>query len=546
MAAKTKNTALTTSVMEKPRMEKYREWLVLAAFAVAVGSLSLWTANVWVESGTIRERLQSGERLKLRASHKADVLATWLKGKARLGESLVDSGLLRLSLSEMAAGEAADASIMASLKAQKPYLERALSELASHHRAAGAWMVKADGEIWLSTAAAHPGGDVMTRVQSLLEKEKAPQAVFGPMRQVKGVGETNVFVDLLRPVPRIGGDELPPAGVMIVRLPADDILTALNAPGLLAEPGERSLLIQNAGFAWQRVGPEGLQPVLTETTPIEGGHTARAHLGAGFSESHSLLDGAPVFAYTLPLAGTDWLIRSERTMLQALARADQRRHIAYTLAVLVTSVLTAVFCALIWYHRGAQAKKLAENRRQVIDALVRAVEIRDPYLAGHYDRMAYVARRLASHLHLGTDERETMFLACQLAGVGKVFVPQEILTKPGKLTKKELTLLRRHVDHAMNVLGGIDFDYPVVPVIRHLHERMDGSGYPRGLKGRRINKLARILAICDAYCALTSPRAWRKGMPPAEAIAVMENETGKYDPEVLEALEDLMIGADFK
>ncbi|MBI1362866.1 MAG: PAS domain-containing protein [Proteobacteria bacterium] len=184
--------------------------------------------------------------------------------------------------------------------------------------------------------------------------------------------------------------------------------------------------------------------------------------------------------------------------------------------------------------------KVERAMQQTMNALVRTVEIRDPHLAGHYNKVETLSVAIADVLEMSDDERLTLESASRLAGVGKVFVPMEILTKPGKLTKKEMDVMQSHIQHAMNVLGATEFDLPVKEIIYQMYERLDGSGYPNGLKGNNIHTLARVLGICDVFCALVAPRAYRNAKTVDEALAVFQEESKKFDPRIVRAVAYLM------
>ena len=174
--------------------------------------------------------------------------------------------------------------------------------------------------------------------------------------------------------------------------------------------------------------------------------------------------------------------------------------------------------------------------RAAVDALIRAIELRDPFLVGHTRRLQHYAARVG--LGLGLDERElaTLDLAACLSQVGKIFVPQAILTKPGPLDDTELRLMRRHVEHALEVIRPIDFDLPIEDAIGQMYERLDGSGYPNGVRGEQIRPLARILGAIDVFCALTEPRAHRDQLSVGKALLYLAENPHWYDVKVVAAL----------
>jgi len=140
-------------------------------------------------------------------------------------------------------------------------------------------------------------------------------------------------------------------------------------------------------------------------------------------------------------------------------------------------------------------------------------------------------------MQLSQQEMETLEMAASLANIGKLFVPAGILAKAGPLDEAEQAVLREHVQHALEILRGLEFDGPVLETIAQKQEHMDGSGYPLGLAGDAILPTARILAVANAFVALVSPRAWRKAVSAREALDRLLADSGsRYDRRVVAAL----------
>src|SRR5207247_1081200 len=130
---------------------------------------------------------------------------------------------------------------------------------------------------------------------------------------------------------------------------------------------------------------------------------------------------------------------------------------------------------------GQRNKTRVKLLGQTMEALVRVVEARDPYLAGHHARVARLAVQVGNNMHLGVGERATLYYAAQLAAVGRLLVPRNVLAKKARLTGAERKDLEGHISHAVTILGDLDFDLPIVEVIGQMYEREDGSGHPNGL-----------------------------------------------------------------
>ena len=171
-----------------------------------------------------------------------------------------------------------------------------------------------------------------------------------------------------------------------------------------------------------------------------------------------------------------------------------------------------------------------------VDVTMRMSEMRDPYTAGHERRVSEIAAAIGAELGLEAQATEGLRVAGQLHDVGKIAVPAEILAKPGKLSAIELRLIREHPQAGYDVLAGVELPWPVAQVALQHHERMDGSGYPQGLKGEAILLEARIMAVADVVEAMSSHRPYRPGLGIGKALAEIERGRGTaYDPAVADA-----------
>jgi HD-GYP domain-containing protein (c-di-GMP phosphodiesterase class II) len=179
----------------------------------------------------------------------------------------------------------------------------------------------------------------------------------------------------------------------------------------------------------------------------------------------------------------------------------------------------------------------ADMLRHLVSALSDAVDLHDPYSAHHANRMSEVARAVARELDLPADEQETLGLAATLANIGKIMLPGELLTKTEPLTSADRELLQKHVDYSIELLKGLDFEGPVLDVIAQKQERLDGSGYPRGLTEEQMSLSGRILSVANAFVALVSARAYRQGMSMDDALAELLRGAGtQFDRRVIAAL----------
>ena len=183
------------------------------------------------------------------------------------------------------------------------------------------------------------------------------------------------------------------------------------------------------------------------------------------------------------------------------------------------------------------AEQVSNLHLRTIEALALAIEAKDETTGEHLQRVRVYAMELAKELGLSEDETEALRAASVLHDIGKLAVPEHIISKPGKLTPEEFEKMKIHPIVGAEILEQVHFPYPVVPIVRAHHEKWDGSGYPNGLAGEAIPIGARILAAVDCLDALASDRQYRKALPLDEAMAKVVADAGKsFDPKVVAIL----------
>jgi len=172
----------------------------------------------------------------------------------------------------------------------------------------------------------------------------------------------------------------------------------------------------------------------------------------------------------------------------------------------------------------------------IIQVMVSAIESRDPYTAGHQLRVAHLARAIVTEMGLGKDKINGIRMAGSIHDIGKLSIPAEILSKPTKLSEIEIPLIRQHVQKGYEMLKDVTLPWPLADIVLQHHERMDGSGYPRGLKGGEILMEACILAVADVVEAMASHRPYRPALGLNAALAEIESNKGKlYNAEAVDA-----------
>lgn len=183
-----------------------------------------------------------------------------------------------------------------------------------------------------------------------------------------------------------------------------------------------------------------------------------------------------------------------------------------------------------------QTKRLGTVWHQTIAAIAYAVESRDPYTAGHQRRVQQLAMAIAEEMNLSEQKLSGLKIAALVHDIGKISIPSEILSKPGHLSHLEYRLITNHSKAGYDILSPIEFPWPIAEIVYQHHEAIDGSGYPRGLKGEEILLEARILAVADMVEAVSSHRPYRAAFGTQYALQELDKDRGlKYDPEVVEA-----------
>lgn len=238
---------------------------------------------------------------------------------------------------------------------------------------------------------------------------------------------------------------------------------------------------------------------------------------------------------SLPLAGRDGTTIGALAILarDTGAFADDEKKLLIELAADLSYGVGALRTGV---ERSAGQEALKRSLEQVIHAIGATVESRDPYTAGHQRRVAELATSIASELELSAEEIHAIHLAAIIHDIGKISVPSEILNRPGHLPPGQFELIKLHPQTGHDIIKNVEFPWPVAEMILQHHEKLDGSGYPNGVKGDRICLGARIIAVADIVEAMASHRPYRPALSEDAALAEIEDQAGKtLDPVVVGA-----------
>ena len=238
-----------------------------------------------------------------------------------------------------------------------------------------------------------------------------------------------------------------------------------------------------------------------------------------------------------------WLLAINRSGRQAAMCAEVGWKLSqYELGTREASLLTTAAAMLASHANNVSLLEERENLLvSVVRSLVSAVDSRDPYTCGHSERVALYARRLAQEIGLDEDACEKIYLTGLLHDLGKIGISDSVLKKCGPLTEEEFDEIKRHPDLGWAILRELEQFYYVLPGVLHHHERYDGKGYPDNLRGEETPLEGRLLAVVDAFDAMTSDRPYRAGMPVEKALQILGDGAGtQWDAALIDAFLRIM------
>jgi HD-GYP domain-containing protein (c-di-GMP phosphodiesterase class II) len=209
----------------------------------------------------------------------------------------------------------------------------------------------------------------------------------------------------------------------------------------------------------------------------------------------------------------------------------------------VVAVVGSVMAKAVSAHQDLVTRRDVEAKlmTEVNMALANAIEAKDSYTRGHSERLAKLAGACAERMGLSRDEAAAVRLGAILHDVGKIGIPDRILRQSMALTEDEMAWMRRHPQIGADIIGPVEGLHHVAPLIRHHHEKFDGTGYPKGLKGEEIPLGSRIISVADAFEAMVADRIYRPSLGLAKALEEIKTGRGShFDPRVVDAFLDLI------
>jgi putative nucleotidyltransferase with HDIG domain len=267
------------------------------------------------------------------------------------------------------------------------------------------------------------------------------------------------------------------------------------------------------------------------------------HLGVIARESGQAeqADGYLRQAFESAVSREDLLLAAEVAREQAELYSGMRRE-RETLQALNTShrLFNQLRAQRDLADVARRMRRLEQRFYDIVGDWARSIESKDPYTLGHCERVADYACALARAVHIDDGSLFWFRIGALLHDVGKIDVPIDVLNKPGKLTPEERALMERHPVAGVEMLKDVEFPWDVLPMVRSHHERWDGRGYPDRLTGEEIPLHARILTVADVFDALTTHRPYRPAFSSDEALRIMREDAGAFDPSLFPVFERLV------
>jgi HD-GYP domain-containing protein (c-di-GMP phosphodiesterase class II) len=463
------------------------------------------------------------KRTTLQLNIEKERVVSWLDKVESYGSDFVDAEPLRTFVVALANSESIKKN-QKFLAEEKVYIQTVLDGFVYQNSLKRGSLIAGTGEVFLHSG--YDGKLTKQQKQIALAVIAESELRYMPVKQENG----DLILEIYKPIYGFVVDDLPVA-VLHMAVKLDQEFINLITKDLPVEENETITL-------WQSYKDDVKKVSYNETNgELELKDVEAHHLG--FENDKDL----GKFYNTVKVEDSPLYLTLEASHKYALKTYNLYvKNLTIITVLIILSILIlswGLYSKLVVkkYQQELEYKeKLAKQSEKTVSALVKTIELRDSYLGGHYSNVKDMALSIANAMDLTEDEKSTLKYASVLAGIGKIAIPKDILAKPGKLTAEETKIMQSHVSFAEEILEDMDFDLPIKEVVSQMYERLDGSGYPRALSGTEINKLSRILAVCDVFCALRSPRAYREGKSDKEALEIMQNDIALFDAEALSML----------
>jgi hypothetical protein len=520
----------------------WRRYITLALLAGVLAFL-VALAPVYYSLREFRGDLIGDLRVQAQIiSHgKMDTLSTWIDSKADLGGQLSNNTFVQLLAAEYSQATNGG-SVQAALSEQLPYINRAFDLFIEQNELRGAYLFSSDG-VAIASAISSPPITEYLREAVRQTAGRSDIKVLNFRSGAKGV-----VLDFLTPVygPQFIGSEedRPVKAILLVTVPANDIVEDTLSSQLHPELRQSTYLLQRGDPA------SGRQQEMVGSTSVDAVENVRAGTeGAGenFLKTGSVASNTIVYSYLVIPEDFQWRIVFEANTDVIEVPFSRYLYIGLALAGLFALLMFTATMALGWRDRVNHIDALSKEFRRLqalkdkminnsLRILIQAVEKRHQNLSGHSMSLAHLTKGTAAELGLTSRQQSELEQASLLSQICKSDLPKEIFDSRKRLDKEQKQLLRSRIADSLSKVAVLDLDDAVRQAIKQVFERLDGSGFPNGLKGDQIPVLSRILSTGDVFVARLSPRAYRETITAQECIEVFRANPDKYDQEVVGAL----------
>ncbi|MFT7144869.1 MAG: HD-GYP domain-containing protein (c-di-GMP phosphodiesterase class II), partial [bacterium] len=459
--------------MTTPKVSELREKTSATGFYMPLKSLLTWGTSIFMfmlflgllvsyflvssRESSLYNGLQN--RIEIMTQDRSELIQSWAINLQKTGSHIANADVIRLFASESdMALQDNNVEVSNSIRQQAKYFQITMDEYVKQNNLANAYIAGQGGEVFLkSSAAAGLTSAYKKYVDHVIDTGKT---FFSPFT----VEDGEIITVVARPIFALDVVSSSPKTVATLVssfVVTDNILHFLKE-GPLNKAGEKTHILQDNFGVMQSIALANKIPTLysLKSNKIENilvGKRTREEFGF----SKSMVGDKNTFAATRYVYGTPFVVLQEYEEKAALLPIKQYSASVHSLMLLVIFVLSFSVLLMLNYVVSSRNRHRVNHQQQVLNALVKSVEIRDPYLSGHHARVAKISLDIANQMRLSIPERSTLYYAAMLSGIGKIFVPRRILTKPGKLTATETATLRQHINYAMDVLGDMEFEFPI-------------------------------------------------------------------------------------
>ena len=527
---------------EKDDRLGWRRYITLALLA---GVLAFLVALVPVYYSLREFRGDLIRDLRVKAqiiSHgKTETLSTWINSKIDLGGQLSDSPFVQLLAAEYS--EVTDSGqVQATISEQLPYINRAFDRFVDQNGLRGAYLFIANGVAIASAIASPP-------VTEELRESVRQTAGSSDIRVLNfRADDMGVVLDFLTPVygPQFIGpaEDRPAKAVLLVTVPVAGIVGEILSSQLYPDLVPSTFILQRgdlaSGHQQEMVGPKSIEVV-------ENIRVGTERAGENFLRMGSIASETIVYSYLVVPNDFSWQMVFEASTDVIEIPFSRFLYTGLALAGLFALLIFTVTMALGWRDRVNHIDAIAKEFRRLqalkdkminnsLQVLIQAVEERHQNLSGHSMSLAQLTKGTAAELGLLSHEQNELEQASLLSQICKADLPKEIFDSSKRLDKEQKELLRSHIAESLSNVAVLDLDDTVRQAIKQVFERLDGSGFPNGLKGDQIPLISRVLSTGDVLVARLSPRAYRDTITAQECLEVFRTNPEKYDQEVVAAL----------